>query len=327
MPTEGFYSYFIFYGKWVILKHVLRITYIITFYMFSPGTTWKKSFYADKSSEELLNVGYLNLFMFPILKPFIQSADEWVLKGTASRPDQRTPLHAHKITGESQHGHAVMEKVDSTPRQSYFHSSCLVAQQEYNSPVRHTANDAPPAPQQWINHSNFTRTNPYLHSSLWFLSFPVVVPQSVFLSVWCSTSSLFLGNKKNFVYTVVCSVHCVFSCLSQVAVVTLSIWKHIGRDPTALVFVRVKSSLCTLISSEFRKLVAIAVIVLLDQFQDVLLIRIIYTSKHINMRPTLVEVDYDDEIKKMWKLHLNPQEILHATSSGFSRSINQLQVI
>lgn len=50
----------------------------------------KKSFYAGKSREELINVGNLNLFMFHILKPFMQSADE-MLKGTASGPDQRTP--------------------------------------------------------------------------------------------------------------------------------------------------------------------------------------------------------------------------------------------
>lgn len=96
-----------------------------------------------------------NPLIYHIFNPLLQSAIRWVLRCSARSADQRTPLHEYKITHESQHAHTVMEKVDSTSRHSWLHSSCLVAQQENSSPPRLSESDFPPAPQRWINQTNF----------------------------------------------------------------------------------------------------------------------------------------------------------------------------
>lgn len=96
-----------------------------------------------------------NPLIYHIFNPLVQSAIRWVPRCSAWSADQRTPLHEYKITHESQHAHTVMEKVDSTPRHSWLHSSCLVAQQENSSPPRLSESDFPPAPQRWINQTNF----------------------------------------------------------------------------------------------------------------------------------------------------------------------------
>lgn len=96
-----------------------------------------------------------NPLIYRIFNPLVQSAIRWVLRCRAWSADHRTPLHEYKITHESQHAHAVMEKVDSTSRHSWLHSSCLVAQQENSSPPRLSESDFPPAPQRWINQTNF----------------------------------------------------------------------------------------------------------------------------------------------------------------------------
>lgn len=71
-------------------------------------------------------------------------------------------IHEHKITRERQHAHIVMEKV-STPQHIWLHSSCLVAQQE-TAAQRGAQQLTLHQLQHWINHTNFTRTNPYFTS-------------------------------------------------------------------------------------------------------------------------------------------------------------------
>lgn len=88
----------------------------------------------------------------------------------ASNTDQKTPpppllcMHT-KLQSKSQNAQTVMEEVDSTPRHVGVHSSCLAAQRGNSSPARCKETGSAPAPQQWINHTNFTRTNPYFTSN------------------------------------------------------------------------------------------------------------------------------------------------------------------
>lgn len=70
-----------------------------------------------------------------------------------------------KLQSKSQNAQTVMEEVDSTPRHVGVHSSCLAAQRGNSSPARCKETGSAPAPQQWINHTNFTRTNPYFTSN------------------------------------------------------------------------------------------------------------------------------------------------------------------
>lgn len=94
--------------------------------------------------------------------------------------------------------HTVMKEGNTTPQHIWVHSSCLVAQQGNSSQARRKAADTAPPPQLWLNHTNFTRTNPYVTST--WLSFAIVVPQFAFLSVWWNTSSFSLASKKELVY-------------------------------------------------------------------------------------------------------------------------------
>lgn len=100
-----------------------------------------------------------------------------------SSTDMKTHLDEHKITTENHHECCNGgERQNTTTLSPFLLLHCTETAAQWSTEQLHTSFAS--APQHWINHNNFTRTNPYLTSNT-LLSYPIAMPQSVFLGYLC----------------------------------------------------------------------------------------------------------------------------------------------